>query len=96
MSGASLTLFKRKGEKVMDKAIKRYWPIFALPTMLAFTIGFIAPFVLGIYLSFCKFTTVTDAKWVGLSNYLKCSTTRRIRSFIPCGTPRFSPLYPYF
>lgn len=70
MSGASLTLFKRK-EKVMDKAIKRYWPIFALPTMLAFTIGFIAPFVLGIYLSFCKFTTVTDAKWVGLSNYLK-------------------------
>ncbi len=55
----------------MDKAIKRYWPIFALPTMLAFTIGFIAPFVLGIYLSFCKFTTVTDAKWVGLSNYLK-------------------------
>jgi raffinose/stachyose/melibiose transport system permease protein len=55
----------------MDKAIKRYWPIFALPTMLAFTIGFIAPFVLGIYLSFCKFTTVTDAKWVGFSNYLK-------------------------
>ena len=55
----------------MDKAIKRYWPIFALPTMLAFTIGFIAPFVLGIYLSFCRFTTVTDAKWVGLSNYLK-------------------------
>lgn len=55
----------------MDKAIKRYWPIFALPTMIAFTIGFIAPFILGIYLSFCKFTTVTDATWVGLSNYAK-------------------------
>ena len=39
--------------------------------MLAFTIGFVAPFILGIYLSFCKFTTVTDAKWVGFSNYAK-------------------------
>lgn len=55
----------------MDKAIKRYWPIFALPTMIAFTIGFIAPFILGIYLSFCKFTTVTDAKWIGITNYIK-------------------------
>ena len=55
----------------MDKAIKKYWPVFVLPTMLAFTIGFIAPFVMGIYLSFCKFTTVTDAKFIGISNYLK-------------------------
>ena len=58
----------------MNKAIKKYWPIFVLPTMLAFTIGFIAPFILGIYLSFCKFTTVSDAKWVGLSNYVKIWT----------------------
>ena len=55
----------------MDKAIKRYFPIFVLPTMLAFTIGFIAPFLLGVYLSFCKFTTVTDAKFIGLANYMK-------------------------
>lgn len=53
----------------MEKAIKRYFPIFALPTMLAFCIGFIIPFIEGIYLSFCKFTTVLDAKWVGLSNF---------------------------
>ena len=39
--------------------------------MIAFTIGFIAPFLLGIYLSFCKFTTVTDAKFIGLDNYIK-------------------------
>lgn len=39
--------------------------------MVAFTIGFIAPFLLGVYLSFCKFTTVTDAKFVGISNYTK-------------------------
>ena len=55
----------------MEKAIKRYFPIFVLPTLIAFTIGFLAPFVLGIYLSFCKFTTVTDAKFIGLKNYMK-------------------------
>ena len=42
-----------------------------MPTFLAFTIGFIAPFILGIYLSFCKFNTVTDAKFIGISNYIK-------------------------
>ncbi len=55
----------------MDKAIKRYFPVFALPTMAAFTIGFVLPFILGIWLSFCEFRTVTDAKFVGLSNYFK-------------------------
>ena len=55
----------------MEKSIKKYFPIFALPTLIAFTIGFIIPFVMGIYLSFCEFTTVTDAKFVGLKNYAK-------------------------
>ena len=55
----------------MEKAIKKYFPVFALPTMLAFTIGFIVPFVYGIFLSFCKFSTVTDWEWVGLQNYTK-------------------------
>lgn len=51
----------------MQKAIKRYFPVFVLPTLIAFTIGFLAPFVLGVYLSFCKFTTVTDAKFIDLA-----------------------------
>ncbi len=51
--------------------MKKYGPVFLLPTMVAFTIGFIAPFLLGIYLSFCEFTTVTDAKFVGLKNYIR-------------------------
>lgn len=55
----------------MEKAIKRYFPIFVLPTMIAFTLGFIIPFAEGVYLSFCKFTTVNDAKFIGLSNYGK-------------------------
>lgn len=53
------------------KSMKKYSPIFVLPTFAAFTIGFIIPFIMGIYLSFCKFTTVTDAKLVGFNNYLK-------------------------
>ena len=51
--------------------MKRYMPIFVLPTFCAFTLGFIVPFIMGIWLSFCKFTTVTDAKFVGFSNYIK-------------------------
>lgn len=55
----------------MEKAIKRYFPIFALPTFAAFVIGFIIPFIMGVYLSFCEFTTVTDSKFVGLKNYIR-------------------------
>jgi len=55
----------------MQKMIKKYFALFALPTLLAFIVAFVVPFVLGVYLSFTEFTTVTDAKWVGLSNYVK-------------------------
>ena len=54
----------------MEKAIKKFWPVFVLPTLAAFIIGFIWPFVWGIGLSFCKFTTVNNVQFVGLSNYL--------------------------
>ena len=53
----------------MEKALKRYSPFFVLPTLLAFLIGFVIPFAEGLYLSFCQFTTVGNAKWVGFSNY---------------------------
>ncbi|WP_256761546.1 carbohydrate ABC transporter permease [Cohnella sp. WQ 127256] len=55
----------------MEKSIKKYFAFFALPTIVAFTIAFLIPFVLGIYLSFTEFTTVNDASWVGLDNYTK-------------------------
>ena len=56
--------------------MKRYFPIFALPTLAAFTLGFLIPFIMGVYLSFCKFTTVTDAKWIGFGNYVKAVQDR--------------------
>ena len=55
----------------MVKATKKWWPVFVLPTVLAFVIGFVIPFCEGLYLSFCKFTTINKASWVGISNYVK-------------------------
>ena len=53
------------------RQLSRYFPIFIIPTFAAFCIGFIYPFLHGIYLSFCTFKTTSDAKFVGFSNYLK-------------------------
>ena len=52
------------------KAIRRWWALFALPTFAAFMIGFVVPFIMGLYLSFCKFSTVTDAQFIGIDNYV--------------------------
>ena len=59
----------------MQKALKKYAAFFQLPTLLAFSIAFLIPFFMGIYLSFTKFTTVTNAKWVGFDNYIKAFTS---------------------
>ena len=56
---------------MVGKAIRKYWPIFILPAFAAFMIGFVWPFIWGIYLSFCKFTTVKNVSFVGFSNYTK-------------------------
>lgn len=55
----------------MEKTLKKYFPLFVLPTLIAFGIAFIIPFIMGVGLSFTEFTTVTDAQWVGLDNYVK-------------------------
>ena len=55
----------------MQKTLKRYFPIFVLPTLIAFSFAFIIPFVMGVYLSFCKFKTITNAQFLGLDNYVK-------------------------
>ena len=50
----------------MNKDLKKYFPVFVLPTLLAFIIAFVAPFIMGFGLSFTKFTTVINAKFVGI------------------------------
>ena len=51
------------------RQLKYYFPIFLLPTLAAFCIGFLYPFAHGLYLSFCRFKTTADARFVGLANY---------------------------
>ena len=58
------------GQTLIAKSISKYFPVFVLPTFVAFCIGFIWPFIQGLYLSFCQFTTVDNAKWNGLKNYI--------------------------
>lgn len=55
----------------MRKSLKKYWPIFLLPTLICFVIAFLLPFIMGVVLSFTKFTTVTNAQWVGFDNYIR-------------------------
>lgn len=54
-----------------QRILRTYFPLFVLPTLLAFLLAFVIPFLLGIGLSFTEFTTVTNAKWCGLANYIK-------------------------
>ena len=55
----------------MEKALKKWAPLFVLPTFAAFLIGFVYPFFQGLYLSFCKFTTIKNAEFIGFGNYVK-------------------------
>ena len=55
----------------MQKTLKKYFPIFVLPTLIAFAFAFIVPFVMGVYLSFCSFRTITNAQFTGIGNYIR-------------------------
>ena len=58
----------------MKNSLKKYYGIFALPTTVVFAVVFLIPFILGLYLSFCDFTTVGDSIFTGLINYKKIFT----------------------
>ena len=64
------------GSGVLRHPKKRYWAVFLLPTAAAFVIGFVWPFLQGIYLSFCSFVTTTNAKWIGVGNYVSAFRDR--------------------
>ena len=61
---------------LLRRPIRRCWPVFVLPTAAAFAVGFLWPFVQGIYLSFCRFITTGDAEWIGVGNYLSAFQDR--------------------
>ena len=58
----------------MHKSLKKYFPVFVLPVLAAFTVSFLAPFAMGVYLSFTRFKTVDASEWVGLKNYISIFT----------------------
>ena len=56
---------------MIKKSIRKFFPLFLLPMTAAFAIGFVYPFCKGVYLSFCKFRTTSDAEFIGFGNYVK-------------------------
>lgn len=61
----------------MHRSLQRSFPLFVLPTLLAFLIAFLVPFLMGTYLSFTDFATVTDHEFVGFENYVRAFTADR-------------------
>lgn len=58
----------------MEKTIKKYFALFALPGIICFSIAFLIPMIWGIVLSFCNFTNITNAEFTGIDNYIKAFT----------------------
>ena len=59
----------------MQKSLKKYFPVFVLPTLAAFAVSFVVPFVMGVYLSFTEFKIVSESEWVGIANYIRIFTS---------------------
>ena len=71
MKNKKKTQTKTTNSSMVTRPIAKCFPIFLLPITIAFMIGFVYPFLKGLYLSFCSFTTTSDAQFIGVSNYLK-------------------------
>ena len=73
---------RRRPHNALQRPMVRWSWFFLLPMVSAFAIGFLWPFLQGIYLSFCDFRLISDAKWVGLKNYISVfQDTNFMRSF---------------
>ena len=73
---------RRRLQNALQRPMVRWSWFFLLPMVSAFAIGFVWPFLQGIYLSFCDFRLISDAKWVGLKNYISVfQDTNFMRSF---------------
>lgn len=73
---------RRRPQNALQRPMVRWSWFFLLPMVSAFAIGFVWPFLQGIYLSFCEFRLISDAKWVGLKNYISVfQDTNFMRSF---------------
>ena len=55
---------------LIRRPVQRLYLVFLAPTFAAFCLGFLYPFVKGIFLSFCRFKTTSKWTWVGFDNYV--------------------------
>lgn len=62
---------KDNGLTIYQKSVKKWGWLFLGPVMLAFAVGFLWPFLKGLYLSFCDFRLISEAKLSGFDNYVK-------------------------
>ena len=75
-------MFKRHEKNALQKPMTRWSWFFLGPMFAAFCIGFLWPFIQGIYLSFCEFRLIRDAEFVGFKNYIAVfSDDNFMRSF---------------
>lgn len=73
---------RQRPQNALQKPMVRWSWFFLLPMVSAFAIGFVWPFLQGIYLSFCEFRLISNAKWVGFKNYADVfKDTNFLRSF---------------
>ena len=74
---------KKTKLKIFKNPLRRWGWLFLGPMAAAFIIGFVWPFIQGIYLSMCQFKTISNAKFIGLDNYVKALSDQSFRhSFV--------------
>ena len=61
---------KRSSSGGLRASVRRWGWLFVGPVTAAFAIGFVWPFLQGIYLSLCKFRLISDAEFIGFDNYV--------------------------
>ena len=75
--------YKRDAAAVQSDILRRpytkVFPLFLLPVMAAFAIGFVWPFIQGLFLSFTTFKTTSDWEWLGIDNYVKAFADESFR-----------------
>ena len=73
------TAGKIRGGTMLSRSVQKTFPLFLLPTVAAFCIGFVWPFLHGMFLSFTKFKTTSNWTWVGFENYVKALVDESFR-----------------
>ena len=56
---------------LLRRSMQKYFLLFMAPVVAAFSIGFVWPFLQGLFLSFTSFKTTSNWKWNGIGNYIK-------------------------